>query len=78
MEEILAKTTTPDGWEVENTTMYMDEKRCIMGSPHLAAVYKDAEGLAEEEGSLVSKSVSGAIVWCTEEQRTAQNTQLLG
>ena len=47
MEEILAKTTTPDGWEVEHTTMYMDEKRCIMGSPHLAAVYKDAEGLAE-------------------------------
>ena len=51
MEEILAKTTTPDGWEVENTTTYMDEKRCIMGSPHLEAVYEDAKRLSlEREG----------------------------
>ncbi|CAE7294960.1 atg26, partial [Symbiodinium sp. CCMP2456] len=47
MKEILEKITTPDGWEVERTTMYIDENRCVMGSPFLKAVYQDAEQLLE-------------------------------
>ena len=47
MEEILANITTPDGWEVERTTMYMDEQRCMMGSPFFKAIYQDAKQLLE-------------------------------
>ena len=47
MEEILAKITTPDGWEVERTTMYIDENRCIMGSPFFKAIYLDAKQLLD-------------------------------
>ena len=47
IEEILAKITTPDGWDVERTTMYMDENRCIMGCPFLKAIYQDAKQLLE-------------------------------
>ena len=51
MDEILAKTTTPEGWEVEHTTMYMSHMRCAMGSPDLDAIYQDAKRLAESRHS---------------------------
>ncbi|CAE7630994.1 atg26 [Symbiodinium sp. CCMP2456] len=47
IEEILQKITTPDGWDVERTSMYMDENRCIMGCPFLKAIYQDAKQLLE-------------------------------
>ncbi|CAE7470491.1 unnamed protein product [Symbiodinium sp. CCMP2456] len=49
-DEILAKITTPEGWEVEHTTMYMShmsETRCAMGAPYLDAIYRDAKRLAK-------------------------------
>ena len=50
MEEILAKITTHDGWEVECTTMYMHnagDHQCVMGGPCLEAIYQDAKRLAQ-------------------------------
>ena len=49
-EEILSQVTLPDGWEVEGTTsyIYMDHCRCIMGSPSLEPVWKDARRLMEQ------------------------------
>ena len=48
MEEIFAKIHTPDGWEVEKSTMYLGDDRCVMGCPRLEAVYQDAKQLAAE------------------------------
>lgn len=51
MEEILAKITTPDGWEVECTTMYAHnagDGQCVVGSPCLEAIYQDAERLTRD------------------------------
>ena len=47
MDDILAKISTSEGWEVEHTTMYMSEDRCAMGSPNLDAIYQDAKQLAK-------------------------------
>ena len=47
-EEIFAKTTTPDGWEVEVTSMYITDDRCVMGAPYLKAVYRDARRLLRQ------------------------------
>ena len=47
-QKIFAKINMPDGWEVEESSTYLGDDRCVMGSPHLEAVYQDAKRLAAE------------------------------
>ncbi|CAE7726486.1 unnamed protein product [Symbiodinium sp. CCMP2592] len=63
-EEILSQVTLPDGWEVEGTTsyIYMDDCRCIMGSPSLEPVWNDARRLMERLRAEESAAVRGPEV----------------